>query len=152
MSKYHLVSLMFVLLAILTMGVAAFLVISYSNETIGALINFVTTNDYAKLQQCGVGPYPAFDRIKADLPTVILPFIYIGIPALLIIISLLMFMGGYYHHRGNAAEAEHDRREQEEQREDRKVVEERHVVEKTEPGKKGATLHEKHTKVKTERE
>lgn len=100
MSKYKVVSYLFVLLgAVIILG-AAYLIISYSSDILNAIVDFVSTNGFAKLQDCGVAPPPQFSKIKADLTTVILPFLYVGVPMLLIVISGLMFLGGFYYHRG----------------------------------------------------
>ncbi len=100
MNKYKMVSYLFVLLGLILIVGAAYMIISYSSDILGAIVNFVTTNDFTKLQQCGVNPPPQFAKIRVDLTTVILPFLYVGIPLLLIIISALMFMGGVYYHKG----------------------------------------------------
>lgn len=100
MNKYKVVCYLFVLLGLIVIVGAAYMIISYSSDILGAIVNFVTTNDFTKLQQCGVNPPPQFSKIRADLTTVILPFMYVGIPLLLIIVSALMFMGGVYYHKG----------------------------------------------------
>jgi hypothetical protein len=100
MSKYKLVSYLFVLLGLIIIIGAAYLIISYASDILNAIVDFVSTNGFAKLQQCGVTPPPQFSKIKADLTSVILPFLYVGIPLLLIVISALMFMGGFYYHKG----------------------------------------------------
>lgn len=100
MSKYKLVSYLFVLLGLIIIVGAAYLIISYSSDILNAIVDFVSTNGFAKLQQCGVTPPPQFSKIKADLTSIILPFLYVGIPLLFIIISALMFLGGFYYHRG----------------------------------------------------
>jgi uncharacterized protein YneF (UPF0154 family) len=100
MSKYKLVSYLFVLLGVIVIVGTAYLIISYSSDILGSIVNFVTTNDFTKLQQCGVNSPPQFSKIKTDLTTVILPFMYVGIPLLLITVAALMFMGGVYYHKG----------------------------------------------------
>ena len=100
MSKYKLISYLFVLLGVILIVGSAYMIMSYSSDILRAIVDFVTTNDFTKLQQCGVNPPPQFGKIKADLTTLILPFLYAGIPLLLFVISALMFMGGVYYHKG----------------------------------------------------
>jgi len=100
MSKYKMISYLFLLLGVLIIVGSAYLVISYASDVLGAIVDFVTTNDFTKLHQCGITPPAQFAKIKADLTTVILPFLYVGIPLLLIFLSFVMFQAGFYFHRG----------------------------------------------------
>jgi uncharacterized protein YneF (UPF0154 family) len=100
MNKYKMVSYLFVLLGVIVIVGAAYFIISYSSDILGSIVNFVTTNDFTKLQQCGINTPAQFSKIRTDLTTVILPFMYVGIPLLLIIVSALMFMAGVYYHKG----------------------------------------------------
>lgn len=100
MSKYKLISYLFILLGVLVIVSSAYIIISYASDIINAIVNFVTTNDYSKLQQCGVTPPPQFNKLKNEFATVILPVLYIGFPVLLIVISALMFLAGFYYYRG----------------------------------------------------
>jgi hypothetical protein len=99
-SKNKMVSYLFVILGLLVMAGAAYLIVSYATVLLGAIVDFVTTNDFAKLQQCGVNTPEQFNQVKADLTGVILPFMYLGIPLLFLVISAIMFMAGYYYHKG----------------------------------------------------
>ncbi len=100
MSKYKLVSGLFVLLALLVIVGASYVVIQYATGMINAVVEFVTTNDYSKLQQCGITPPSEFAKLKNEFATLILPSLYIGIPGLLLVVSALMFLAGFYFHRG----------------------------------------------------
>jgi hypothetical protein len=111
MSKYKLVSYLFILLGVLVIIGSAYVIISYASDIINAIVNFVTTNDYSKLQQCGVTPPSQFNKLKNEFATVILPVLYIGLPAILIVISALMFLAGFYYYRGRL---EDESRKQEE--------------------------------------
>ncbi len=100
MGKNKIVSYLFVLLGLLVIVGAAYVIISYVTDVFQAISDFVTTNDYSKLQKCGITPPPQFEKLRADLPTIILPSLYLGMPLLLIIISAIMFLAGYYYHKG----------------------------------------------------
>lgn len=100
MSKYKVVSYLFILLGLLVVAGSAYVIVSYASNLLNAIVEFVTTNDYTKLRECGVTPPAQFDRVKNDLTSVILPFLYAGFPLLLILISFLMFLAGFYYHRG----------------------------------------------------
>lgn len=100
MNKSKMVGLLFVVLGALVIISSAYVIISYASGMLTAIVDFVTTNDFAKLQQCGVTPPTQFNKLKNDLTTVVLPSLYIGLPLLLIVLSFLMFLGGFYYHKG----------------------------------------------------
>lgn len=100
MSKYKVVSYLFLLLGILVIVGSAYVIISYANDIISAVVTFVTTNDYSKLQQCGITAPAEFTKLKAEFTTLILPALYLGLPLLLVVISALMFFSGFYYHKG----------------------------------------------------
>ena len=100
MNKSKMVGFLFVLLGVLVILGSAYLIISYASEMMTAIVDFVTTNDFSKLQQCGITPPAQFTKLKKDLTTLVLPSLYIGLPLLLIILSVLMFLGGFYYHKG----------------------------------------------------
>ena len=81
-----------------------YFVLSYAGQTMNAITNFVATNDFTKLKDCGVTFPDQFDKVKSDLSTVILPFIYLGLPLIFIIVSSLMFFGGRYYQRARQEE------------------------------------------------
>lgn len=100
MNKNKLACFLLVLLGFMVMFGAAYVIISYAQGVIGAIVDFVTTNDFTKLQQCGVNPPGEFSKLKSDFATLILPALYLGIPVLLLVISALMFLAGFYYHKG----------------------------------------------------
>jgi len=100
MNKYKMIGLLFVVLGVLVIVGAAYLIIMYASEMLTAIVDFVTTSDFAKLQQCGVTLPQEFHKLKNELTTIVLPFLYLGLPLLLILLSFLMFLGGFYYHRG----------------------------------------------------
>ncbi|MEW6721988.1 MAG: hypothetical protein AB1324_01880 [Candidatus Micrarchaeota archaeon] len=95
--KNKAISYLFVILWLLVFGGAAYFVLMYMGGLFTAIVDFVTTNDYSKLQQCGVTPPPEFNKLKADLPT-ILPAVYLG-PVAIFFASFLMFLAGYFYHK-----------------------------------------------------
>ncbi len=100
MNRYKLISYLLILLGVVVIVGSGYLIYSYASTIISAIVNFISTNDYSKLQQCGVNTPPEFNKVKADFATLILPFFYVGLPVLLIIVSYLMFMAGFFYHRG----------------------------------------------------
>ncbi len=104
MNKSKMVGFLFVLLGALVIVGSAYVIIAYASAMFGAIVDFVTTNDFAKLQQCGVTPPAQFNKLKNELTTVVLPSLYIGLPLLLIILSFLMFLAGFYYHKGRHEE------------------------------------------------
>ncbi|MBU0531871.1 hypothetical protein KKB44_00070 [Candidatus Micrarchaeota archaeon] len=97
MNKYKLMGLLFVVLGALVVSISAYFTVSYAGDMLDAIVDFVNTNDLVKLQQCGVDIPSEFHKLKNELTTVILPFLYFGIPVLLVALSILMFLGGFYY-------------------------------------------------------
>ncbi len=100
MNKSKLTGLLFVVLGALVIMGASYVMISYLSDILTAIVDFVTTNDLTKIQQCGINIPPQFQKLKTELTTIILPSLYIGLPVMLIILSFLMFLGGFYYHKG----------------------------------------------------
>src|SRR4030095_3140460 len=100
MSKYKVVSYLFILLGLIVIVGSAYFIISYATDLLRAVADFVTTNDFTKLQQCGINPPPQFAKLRMDYFTVIQPFLFYGIPGLLLVISVLMFYAGIFYHKG----------------------------------------------------
>jgi hypothetical protein len=100
MNKHKLIGVLFAILGVLVIVGASYVIISYASGMMTSIVDFVTTNDFTKLQQCGVTPPTEFHKLKNELTTIVLPFLYLGLPALLILLSFLMFLGGFYYHRG----------------------------------------------------
>ena len=100
MSKFKLISYLFIVLGLLVIIAASYVIFQYTTGMINAIVDFVTTNDYSKLQQCGITPPAEFAKVKNDFATVILPALYLGFPGLLIVVSALLFLSGFYYHKG----------------------------------------------------
>jgi len=133
MNKNKLACFLLVILGLMVMFGAAYVIISYAQGVIGAIVEFVTTNDFTKLQQCGVNPPGEFSKLKSDFATLILPALYLGIPVLLLVISALMFLAGFYYHKGKMQD---DNQKQEQL--EREMVHK--VVKKMESEKKGGPV------------
>ena len=99
MNKSRVVSILFVILGALAIVGVVYAVLSYAGDMLQAIVEFITTNDFAKLQKCGIEPPTQFSKIKADLATLILPGMYIGLPLAMILISVIMFLSGFYYHK-----------------------------------------------------
>lgn len=121
MSKYKMVSYLFILLGVVLFAGTAYLLITYFSGVLGAIVDFVTTNDYTKLQQCGVTPPAEFNKLKNEFATVILPALYLGPIALFVVLSAIMFLAGSYYHRGKI-EDEADKHEKLEREMVHKIV------------------------------
>lgn len=104
MNKSKLTGILFVILGILVIAISTYLTIAYASDMLNAIVEFVTTNDFSKLEDCGVTPSSLFLKLKNELANLILPSLYVGFPLLLAIISVLMFLGGFYYHRGKQEE------------------------------------------------
>jgi len=113
MNRYKFVSYLLILLGALVIGGASYLMFSYASDIFTAIVDFVTTNNISQLEQCGVTTPSQFAKIKADLTTVIVPFLYVGLPVLFILVSFLMFYAGFYYHRGKHEEEFHKSEEME---------------------------------------
>ena len=97
MSKHNVLSGILVLVVILMIAVSAFVVINYATSVLTAAVAFASTDQMAKLQACGISAPAELFKLQADIPTLVLPAIYVGFPGLMIIIAILMFVAGYYY-------------------------------------------------------
>jgi len=104
MNKSKIVSFLFVLLGVVVMVGTLYVIMSYATDMVQAVVGFVTTNDFTKLQQCGVTSPPEFSKIRDDFAKLIMPFMYAGLPLIMIAVSALMFLGGFYYHKARDEE------------------------------------------------
>ena len=100
MNKSKMTGFLFVLLGLLVILGTSYVIISYASDVLTAVVDFVTGNDFTKIQQCGINVPPQFQKLRTELTTMILPSLYIGLPLVLIILSALMFLGGFYYYKG----------------------------------------------------
>ena len=117
MNKNTIVSALFVLLALVVAVGASYLVLSYATGVLNAIVVFVSTNDLNNLGKCGISVPPEFAKLKADIFTVIVPFLNIGMPAVLLVVGVLMFLAGFYYHKSR-----HEDEEQLKERMQREMV------------------------------
>ncbi len=100
MSKNNIVSGVLVLAVILLIASTTIMVVSYTTGILTAAVSFASTEQMAKLQACGVTTPNELIQLKADIPGLLLPAMYVGLPALLIVLSILMFIAGYFYGSG----------------------------------------------------
>ena len=99
MNRFKLTSYLFLVLWLLVVVGIAYLTISFATGVISAVVEFVTTNDYTKLQQCGISPPGEFASLKSEFANLLL-VLYLGFPIVLLVISALAFVAGFYYYRG----------------------------------------------------
>ncbi|MBI5223572.1 hypothetical protein HY990_04060 [Candidatus Micrarchaeota archaeon] len=104
MNRNRVLSYIFILLGLVVVVGCAYMIAAYASDMLKSIVDFVTTSDYAKLRQCGITTPPEFDKIKQDLTTIILPFLYAGLPLLFLATSLIMFVAGTYYNKAQAQE------------------------------------------------
>ena len=100
MGKNNLISGILVLVVILLIASTTIMVVSYTTGIVNAAVAFASTEQAAKLQACGVTMPNELIQLKADIPGLLLPAIYVGLPALFIVLSILMFIAGYFYGSG----------------------------------------------------
>ena len=100
MGKHNRVSGVLVLVVILMIAISAFLAVNYSTSILSAAVAFASTDQIGKIQACGVTLPPELFKLQADVPSLLIPAIYVGFPSLMIIIAMLMFIAGYYYGSG----------------------------------------------------
>jgi hypothetical protein len=100
MGKHNVVSGILVLVVILIIVVSTYTVLSYATGVLNAAVAFASSDQAGKLKACGITPPPELFKLEADVPTLVLPAIYVGLPGLAIIIAILMFIAGYYYGGG----------------------------------------------------
>ncbi len=102
MDKHNVTSGILVLVVILMIALATFMVVSYTTDILTAAVSFASTDQIAKLSACGVTAPEEFFKLRADIPGLVLPAMYVGFPGLMIILSILMFIAGFYFATGKA--------------------------------------------------
>lgn len=105
MGRHNVVSGILVLIVILMIVISTYMVLSYATGVLNAALAFATTDQMTKLQACGITPPTELYKLKADIPSLLLPAIYVGFPGLMIILAILMFVAGYYY--GGSIKEEH---------------------------------------------
>ena len=106
MGKHNIVSGIIVLAVLLMIAISTLIVVAYTTGVISSAVDFASTDQVAKLSACGVAIPAQLFQLRADIPNIILPLIYVGFPALMVIIALLMYLAGYYHSSGEHSTSE----------------------------------------------
>jgi hypothetical protein len=86
-----------VLAVIAIIAISTYFVMDYATNVLNAAMAFASSEQITKIQDCGVIAPPELFQVQADLPTILLPAIYVGFPGLMVLIAILMYLAGYYH-------------------------------------------------------
>jgi len=134
--KNKVLSLLFGIIGVILVIACLYFTISYLSYIGKVLIDFFSANNVQAISDCGVFIPDEFTEIRNQIPSTILPAVYIGMPLALILLAVLMFFSGYFFgkHKVESDLDAHIRREEEIESE----------VQKRTGGKK-----EKHEKTKT---
>ena len=96
MGKHNTVSGILVFVVLLMIAASTFAAVYYSTGILAAAVAFISNDQITKFQACGIAAPPELYKLRADIPGIVLPAIYVGLPGLMIIIAILMFIAGYY--------------------------------------------------------
>ena len=97
MGKNNKISGVLVAIVLLAIVASTFLVVNYATNILTETMAFASTTQMARLQTCGVYLPADLLRLQTDVPSFILPAIYVGFPGIMIVIAILMFVAGYYY-------------------------------------------------------
>ncbi len=100
MGKHSTVSGILVVIVVLMIAASTFMLISYATGVLSAAVAYASTDQIAKLQACGAAPPAELVKFRDDIPTLLLPAMYVGFPGLMVILAILMFIAGYYYGNG----------------------------------------------------
>jgi hypothetical protein len=103
MAKHNMLSGILVLVVILMIAISTYMVVTYATGVLNAAVAFASTDQMTKLQACGVTPPAELFKLRDDIPSLLIPALYVGFPGLMIILAILMFTAGFYY--GNEKEA-----------------------------------------------
>ena len=93
----NMISVILSAVVLLMIIISTILVVTYVTGVINSAVAFASSDQMAKLYACGITPPAALIQLQADIPTVVLPAIYVGFPGLMIIIAILAFLAGHYY-------------------------------------------------------
>ena len=106
MSKYKFLSYLILLIGVAFIAASTYAVVTYMGEFLKGLVTFVSTNDFSKLQQCGINPPPEFDKLRTEGPA-LLPILPFGYVVFMLVVSFLMFYAGYFWNKGKLEDDTH---------------------------------------------
>ena len=105
MGKHDTVSGILVLVVIMMIATSTYMVVTYATDILTAAAAFVNSDQMTKLNACNIAPPVELIKLQADVPTLLLPAIYVGLPSLMVIIGILMFIAGFYYGGGERRES-----------------------------------------------
>jgi hypothetical protein len=94
--KNKLLAILFGIIGVIFVVACLYVGVTYLGFIGKALIEFFSAGNIQSMNECGITTPQEFVDIRNQLPTTLLPAIYIGIPVSLILISALMFLSGYF--------------------------------------------------------
>lgn len=136
--KNKVISIVFGAIGLIVVLACLYVGITYLGFIGKALIEFFSPGNIQAMNGCGIETPQEFIDIRNQLPTTLLPAIYIGIPLSLILISAMMFFSGYYFgkHKVEHELDAHIQREEEIEQEVKKRTGKEEKPEKAKKGKK----------------
>jgi hypothetical protein len=99
--KNKILAILFGVIGVIAVVACLYAGVTYLGFIGKALIEFFSPGNISAMNGCGIATPQEFVDIRNQLPTTLLPAIYIGIPLSLIIISALMFASGYFYGKHN---------------------------------------------------
>ena len=113
--KNKVLSLLFGIIGVILVIACLYFAISYLSYIGKVLIDFFSANNVQAISDCGVFIPDEFTEIRNQIPSTILPAVYIGMPLSLILLAVLMFFSGYFFgkHKVESDLDAHIRREEE---------------------------------------
>lgn len=113
--KNKILSLLFGIIGVILIIACLYFTISYLSYIGKVLIDFFSANNVQAISECGVFIPDEFTEIRNQIPSVILPAVYIGMPLSLLLLAGLMFFSGYFFgkHKVESELDAHIRREEE---------------------------------------
>lgn len=100
MGKHNTISGILVFAVILMIAATTFAAVYYATGILTAVVAFVSNDQITKFQTCGIDAPAEMYKLRADIPGILFPAIYVGLPGLMILIAILMFIAGYYYGGG----------------------------------------------------
>ena len=100
MGRHNTLSGILVLAAVLMIVATTFMVVFYATGVLSAAVSFASSDQIGKMQACGIAAPAELVKLRSDIPSLLLPAIYVGLPGLLIILSMMMFIAGYFYGGG----------------------------------------------------
>lgn len=95
--KNKLMAILFGVIGVIVVLACLYEAVTYLGFIGKALIEFFSPGNISAMNGCGISTPQEFIDIRNQLPTMLLPAIYIGIPVALILISAFMFASGYFY-------------------------------------------------------